>query len=468
MNDTAVLTIDEQASEATRFTDELVRAFGLEASVAAEVVDDDIELRVEGSSLGVLVGPKGATLHALEELVRAVVQHAAGGQSARLHLDVAGYRQRRREALAAFVEQVANEVLDSGTEKALEPMNPPDRKVVHDTIAELDGVETTSVGEEPRRRVVIKPAVETPGARRRPAPVVGFVGVDGRRRTPHEYGRRRARRPARTSLGPRRPRPGPRAGAPRPRAAASGSSPRRWSAGFRRERSTSAPAAEFPGLVLAVDWPECHWLFVDASGRRTADLSLAVQELGLVSRVVVRTARAEDLAHEPDLREAADLVTARSFAAPAITAEIADRPGRAGRLGDRQRTSRKRPRPLARGGPRRVRVRPGRGAGRGGRNLRRPPEAGRGAGGAPAPDATPRQTPGLVSPRPGLANATDRRRSTWNVDTNPCTPRNVVVLSRAIVPRGTRASVSAESRVNIRARGPVGGASRIWRHDGSR
>ena len=158
MNDAAVLTIDEQASEATRFTDELVRAFGLEASVAAEVVDDDIELRVEGSSLGVLVGPKGATLHALEELVRAVVQHAAGGQSARLHLDVAGYRQRRREALAAFAEQVANEVLDSGTEKALEPMNPPDRKVVHDTIAELDGVETTSVGEEPRRRVVIKPA----------------------------------------------------------------------------------------------------------------------------------------------------------------------------------------------------------------------------------------------------------------------------------------------------------------------
>jgi spoIIIJ-associated protein len=155
---TAVLTIDEQAGEATRFTDELIQAFGLDARVAAEVVDDDIELRVDGSGLGVLVGPKGATLHALEELIRAVVQHAAGGQSARLHLDVAGYRQRRREALAAFAIQVANEVLDSGTEKALEPMTPPDRKVVHDTVAELDGVATASVGEEPRRRVVIKPA----------------------------------------------------------------------------------------------------------------------------------------------------------------------------------------------------------------------------------------------------------------------------------------------------------------------
>jgi spoIIIJ-associated protein len=160
VDSTAVLTIDEQAGAATRFTDELVRAFGLSADVAAEVVDDDIELRIdgEGSSLGVLVGPKGATLQALEELVRAVVQHAAGGQSARLHLDVAGYRERRREALAAFVGQVANEVRDSGSERALEPMSPPDRKVVHDTVAELDGVETTSVGEEPRRRVVIKPA----------------------------------------------------------------------------------------------------------------------------------------------------------------------------------------------------------------------------------------------------------------------------------------------------------------------
>jgi spoIIIJ-associated protein len=158
VNGESVLTVDEQASAATRFTDELVRAFGLSATVRVDVVDDDIELRVDGTDLGVLVGPKGATLHALEELVRAVVHHAAGGQSARLRLDVAGYRERRREALAAFAEKVADEVRESGSERALEPMSPPDRKVVHDTVATLDGVATTSVGEEPRRRVVIKPA----------------------------------------------------------------------------------------------------------------------------------------------------------------------------------------------------------------------------------------------------------------------------------------------------------------------
>jgi spoIIIJ-associated protein len=154
----STLSVGEQARAATEFTDELVSAFGVDASVSAEVVEDVIELRIDGQHLGVLVGPKGATLQALEELVRAVVQHAAGGQSARLHLDVGGYRQRRREALAQFAQQVARDVAEQGTERALEPMNPPDRKVVHDTVAEIDGVVTTSVGEEPRRRVVIKPA----------------------------------------------------------------------------------------------------------------------------------------------------------------------------------------------------------------------------------------------------------------------------------------------------------------------
>ena len=96
---------------------------------------------VEGEGLGLLVGPRGSTLQAIEELVRAVVQHGLSGRSARLRVDVGGYRERRREALAAFARQVADEVRDTDLERALEPMNPPDRKVVHDTVAEIDGVD---------------------------------------------------------------------------------------------------------------------------------------------------------------------------------------------------------------------------------------------------------------------------------------------------------------------------------------
>ena len=70
---------------------------------------------------------------------------------------MAGYRQKRRDALERFTRQVAGEVVSSGARRVLEPMNPADRKVVHDTINEIEGVSTTSEGEEPRCRVVILP-----------------------------------------------------------------------------------------------------------------------------------------------------------------------------------------------------------------------------------------------------------------------------------------------------------------------
>jgi spoIIIJ-associated protein len=153
--DTVPMTI--QAEHAARFTEELVRSMGCAASVKTEIGDDEITVSVEGSALGVLVGPKGVTLHALEEVVRAAVQHHAGGHSARLHVDVGGYRERRRAALAEFARQVAAEVLESGEARSLEPMAAPDRKLVHDVIAEVEGVATFSEGEEPRRRVVVRP-----------------------------------------------------------------------------------------------------------------------------------------------------------------------------------------------------------------------------------------------------------------------------------------------------------------------
>ncbi len=149
--------VSEQAEMAATFVDELIRSMGLSASIATDVGEDDVMIRVEGDQLGVLVGPHGATLQAMEEVVRAVVQHQSGGHSARIRLDVSGYRERRREALAAFATKVAAEVKQAGAPRALEPMPSPDRKVVHDTIAEIEGVSTTSEGEEPRRRVVISP-----------------------------------------------------------------------------------------------------------------------------------------------------------------------------------------------------------------------------------------------------------------------------------------------------------------------
>jgi spoIIIJ-associated protein len=151
------VSVEEQAAAAKEFTSGLLEAFDVDAAVSTSVGEDLVEVEIEGSDLGLLVGPKGATLAAIEELVRAVVQHATSGQSARINVDVAGYRQRRREALAEFTRKLAQEVVSAGEQRALEPMSPPDRKVVHDTVAEIAGVSTVSEGEEPRRRVVIRP-----------------------------------------------------------------------------------------------------------------------------------------------------------------------------------------------------------------------------------------------------------------------------------------------------------------------
>jgi spoIIIJ-associated protein len=155
--DVETMPVEEQAAHAAAFAGELVRAMGFEGTVRTEIGDDDVTVRIEGENLGVLVGPRGVTLHALEEVVRAAVQHHAGGHSARVHVDVSGYRERRREALAAFATKVADEVKESGAARSLEPMASPDRKVVHDVVAEIKGVSTVSEGEDPRRRVVIRP-----------------------------------------------------------------------------------------------------------------------------------------------------------------------------------------------------------------------------------------------------------------------------------------------------------------------
>jgi len=158
MSDSAV-PLDEQVEVATDFTRGLIERFGLTADIQGRSEgDDDVFVDVTGSDLGVLIGPKGATIDAMQELVRTAVQHRTGGFTARMHVDVGGYRAARHEALAEFARSVAQRAIESGRDQALEPMNSADRKVVHDAVSEIDGVTTISEGEDPRRRVVIRPA----------------------------------------------------------------------------------------------------------------------------------------------------------------------------------------------------------------------------------------------------------------------------------------------------------------------
>lgn len=146
-----------ESAAAIEFLSGLVAAFGLTATTEVVDADDETEVRLEGDDLGLLIGPRGQTLVAVQDLTRLAVTQREGDRQGRLRVDISGYRLRRREALTRFTLQVVDQVRASGTARALEPMNASDRKVVHDTVNGLEGVSTTSEGEDPRRRVVIRP-----------------------------------------------------------------------------------------------------------------------------------------------------------------------------------------------------------------------------------------------------------------------------------------------------------------------
>ncbi len=148
-----------QAERAQEFLKGLLAELGVEATVEAhQVPDDSIELSVEGADLGPFIGPKGATLLALQELTRTIAQRHADHDGPRLVLDINGYRKRRQEALVRFVHKVAEQVRATNSRHALEPMNAADRKIVHDAVNSIPGVTTVSEGEDPYRRVVLVPA----------------------------------------------------------------------------------------------------------------------------------------------------------------------------------------------------------------------------------------------------------------------------------------------------------------------
>lgn len=126
--------------------------------------DGDIDLDVEngraivaivGSDLKPLIGQHGEALEALQELTRLAVQQRTGNRS-RLMLDIGNFRGDRREALQGVARDAAASVLADKADVRLAPMNPFERKVVHDAISDIDGVRSESEGEEPQRRVVVR------------------------------------------------------------------------------------------------------------------------------------------------------------------------------------------------------------------------------------------------------------------------------------------------------------------------
>ena len=155
------MELETQSEIVEAFVAGLLDEMGLDARVVSTIEDDRLSVEAQGLNLGLAIGHRGETVRAITEIARTIVQRRSEGDAVGfLSVDVGGYRERRRTFLEEFARNQADAVLDDGRARALEPMGSADRKVVHDTVSEIDGVETESEGSDRDRRVVIRPVAD--------------------------------------------------------------------------------------------------------------------------------------------------------------------------------------------------------------------------------------------------------------------------------------------------------------------
>ena len=139
-------------------------AYGMQAkelSFRAVGFDEGIKFLIDGEDAAMLIGRRGETMDALQYLCL-LVSNRANGEYCKISIDVADYRGKRERTLQALAKRVAGKVLKSRRSQTLEPMNPYERRIVHSTIQEIDGVKSESVGDDPNRRVVVFIEGDTP------------------------------------------------------------------------------------------------------------------------------------------------------------------------------------------------------------------------------------------------------------------------------------------------------------------
>ena len=148
------LSIEKQTEIVKDFLTGLVDVYGLEGEVVTKIEDDVIVADIKGEQTEALIGVRGSVRSAIHELTRTVIQRYAS-DTARLRLDIAGYAERRREALTIYASQLIEQLERDGGELMLEPMSSADRKVIHDAAATSELVTSYSEGDPPRRYVVL-------------------------------------------------------------------------------------------------------------------------------------------------------------------------------------------------------------------------------------------------------------------------------------------------------------------------
>lgn len=158
-SETAPAQTDKEHSEkialAVAYIEKVLTALGAEDFKVNVIEKEDITvLDIVGEKLGIVIGRRGETLDSLQYLA-ILASNRNDEPYCRITVDCNGYRDKREETLRALAERTANKVLRQGRRITLEPMNPYERRIIHSKVAEIEGVYSNSIGEEPYRKVVI-------------------------------------------------------------------------------------------------------------------------------------------------------------------------------------------------------------------------------------------------------------------------------------------------------------------------
>jgi spoIIIJ-associated protein len=149
--------VEVDTERAGDFLEGLLDALDLDGDITTWVDEVGGHIDLEGTDLDPLIGTNGDTLDALQELTRLAVLRQSK-RRVRLLLDINGFRAQQRDRLISIVRATVEQVIKSREDHELRPMSPAERKIVHDAVAAMDGAHTESLGEEPNRRVIIRPS----------------------------------------------------------------------------------------------------------------------------------------------------------------------------------------------------------------------------------------------------------------------------------------------------------------------
>lgn len=194
---------DDRLVVARDYLSKILASLSLNVTVDGAVTEHGVEISLDGSDAGALIGHRGDTLDALQYLT-SMVANRGGKDYVRVSLNACNYRDKRRKALQELAVRLSKNAISAGRPVALEPMNPYERRIIHSTVSNIDGVSSSSSGEEPNRRVIIMPDSAV-GKNEKP--------IDMRRR---ESDRRRGGRNDRGDRGNRGGRGGRRGGERKP------------------------------------------------------------------------------------------------------------------------------------------------------------------------------------------------------------------------------------------------------------